>query len=295
MEFITILHPGQPVSANLRRQAHSHAARVSHARARRLRVATHRRQKDVAATAVAPSTATGETSGAPPPTQTTEMDVAPPKRKQYQAQRDETTLFAPGAISSPFRHEPLASFIQSLNTRECYMFDHYIRVVVPYLDHHCPVMQYLGEYHEYIRKNWILLSSTDADLLRGFLLAACRHLSLVHLNKDYTQFALEYKLDYVQSLRKAISEGNPSSRRIAVTRALVLALDEIMLGDNIMASKHVAGAYHIVKMSGGARALGLSKFVSGILDGCISGKRLLDKTPVFRCSPTFMKPESIMV
>lgn len=104
-----------------------------------------------------------------------------------------------------------------------------VQVVLPYLNFHCPVLKNMGESGEYMRKNWIFFSSTDTDFLQGFLLAACRHLSMVNLDGDYAQFAIQYKLRYIQSLRQAISSDNPSSCRIAVTKALVLTLDEVRL------------------------------------------------------------------
>lgn len=102
-----------------------------------------------------------------------------------------------------------------------------VQVVLPYLNFHCPVLKNVGESSEYMRKNWIFFSSTDADFLQGFLLAACRHLSMVNLDGDYAQFAIQYKLRYIRSLREAICSDNPSSCRIAVTKALVLTLDEV--------------------------------------------------------------------
>ncbi|KAI0827813.1 hypothetical protein F5Y06DRAFT_283585 [Hypoxylon sp. FL0890] len=90
-----------------------------------------------------------------------------------------------------------------------------------------------------------------------------------------------------------ISTADPSLGRIAVTRALVLAFDDIMLGDLSMASRHISGALHIIQMAGGFQALGLSEFIRYILHSCIYGKRLLDRQPVLPCSDVFMRPGSI--
>lgn len=91
----------------------------------------------------------------------------------------------------------------------------------------CPVLAFLGGYHECMRKNWVLMSSTDLDLLRSFLLASCRHLSLVRLHEEYAELAVQYKLRFIQDLRQVIAPGDISSSRIAVTRVLVLAFDEV--------------------------------------------------------------------
>ncbi|KAI0138976.1 hypothetical protein F4776DRAFT_617512 [Hypoxylon sp. NC0597] len=278
MEFITMAHPAQSRSRNLRRQAHSHAARVAHARARKVRMLGYMQRK-----AHDPDMQEGNLQS---PNWATE------ERTQTSISRDETIILAPRSISGAFEHEPLASFLRSLTHREHFLFSHYVKVVVPYMCIHCPVMQHFAEYSNYMRRNWIIFSSTDVDLLKGFLLASCRHLSMVHLEEEYVNIAIQYKLAYVQSLREIISTEDPSLGRIAVTRALVLAFDDIMLGDLDMASKHVLGVLQIVHMAGGFQALGLSEFVHYILYSCIHGKRLLDPDPVLPCSARFMNPGS---
>lgn len=80
-----------------------------------------------------------------------------------------------------------------------------------------------------MRKNWVLFSSTNTDLLRGFLLAGCRHLSLVHCDEKYAEIATRLKVTYIQGLRKMISPDNPSLARAAAARALILAFDDVRL------------------------------------------------------------------
>lgn len=109
-----------------------------------------------------------------------------------------------------------------------------VNVVVPYLDLHCPVMRHLGGDYHYRKQNWILLASTEIDLLKGFLLAACRHLFIVHLEKEFGQLAIQYKLSYVRSLRETISATGAESSRMAVTKALVLAIDEVSIMLNVI-------------------------------------------------------------
>lgn len=92
---------------------------------------------------------------------------------------------------------------------------------------YCPVIYDLGKRHEYIVNNWILISSTDIELLSGFLLTACRHLSMVEHKQEYEESALQYKLRCVEGLRSTISAGILSSSRMAVTKALVLVSDEV--------------------------------------------------------------------
>ncbi|KAI1410438.1 hypothetical protein F5Y13DRAFT_167771 [Hypoxylon sp. FL1857] len=283
MEFITMVHPAQSGSKELRRQAHSHAARVAHARVRRRRVAGYIHQK----------------AHAHDPDMQEQARQSPNRAVDEDAQVmigcDASMVLAPRSISGAFEHEPMATFLTSLTYREHLLFSHYIKVVLPYMCTHCPVMLNFAEYSNYMRKNWILFSSTDIDLLRGFLLASSRHLSIVCLEEEFVKVAIQYKLAYLQSLREIVSAADPSLGRIAVSRALVLAFDDIMLGDLPMASKHVSGALHIVRSAGGYNALGLSEFVQFILHSCIYGKRLLDLSAIPPCSAVFMKPESVEV
>ncbi|KPM38265.1 hypothetical protein AK830_g8296 [Neonectria ditissima] len=273
MEFIPASHPARTTSTELKRQAHSHAARVAHARARRLRVANYMHEKGTA----------GETSSR----------KASGDQQHYHALviQDKMKTSVPKVIPGAFEHEPMTSFKKSLTFQERFMLDHYIKVVMPYLNNYCPVLQHLGEWHKSMRNNWILHSSTDVDLLRGFLLGACRHLSMVNSEEKFAEIAVQYKLSYVKSLRETISTQSPSSKRIAVTKALVLAFDEIMVGDISMATNHVLGAIRIVETGGGPQAIGLSDFVLQFLCTLIYGKRLLDLDPKIYWSSMFMKPE----
>ncbi|KAF4971405.1 hypothetical protein FZEAL_9856 [Fusarium zealandicum] len=283
MEFITIVHPAQSLSAEFKRQAHSHAARVAHARARKVQVAHHieekkRKKKNVR------GTVSSDNSSVEAP-----VAVA----RQHHNDHVETTPVTPRIIPGAFEHETLASFIVSLTTREQFLFHYYINVVVPQLCLQCPILEHLGRGHRSMRDNWVLYSSTDTDLLKGFLLAACRHLSVFQSEEEYTQLALQYKLSYVQSLREVISMGNPSLSRVAVARAMVLVFDEITLGDITMASNHVLGIIQIIKSGGGPQAVGLSDFLQMSLNSCIYGKRLLDWNPVLNCDSTFAEIQHI--
>ena len=78
-----------------------------------------------------------------------------------------------------------------------------------------------------IRSHWMFFISSDPIILRGFLLAACRHLSLVELQDQYADIAIKYKLSYLQGLQRRMFVDKPSSRREAVSMTTVLAFDEV--------------------------------------------------------------------
>lgn len=268
-------------STKARRQAHSHAARVAHARARRLQVASYMHQKSSA--------------GHDSDREESDHQLASWTRQHTRAllSQHETALPAPRTLSGAFEHEPLASFLRSLAPREHFLLSHYVRVVLPYMCAQCPIMQHFTDYHDYMRRNWVIFSSADIDLLKGFLLASCRHLSLVQFEEEYADIAIRYKLAYIQGLREIISTEDPSLGRIAVSKALVLAFDDLMIGDLSMAAKHIGGALEIVQMAGGFQALGSSAFISYIFSSCIYGKRLLDLDPKVRGSAVSLELESV--
>ncbi|CAM1504983.1 Fc.00g106200.m01.CDS01 [Cosmosporella sp. VM-42] len=285
-----MVHPAQGRSASQKRQAHSHAARVAHARARKLRMANHMPQKGIIAQNGNPRVVVDASE------HQAQVIVARQPHKQASASSNTIRCSISKTIPGAFEHEPLARFLGSLTSREHFIFHHYVRVVFPNMQVQCPVIQYLGELQAYVKANWILLSSTDMDLLKGFLLAACRHLSMVGVEKEYDEFAIQYKLRYVRNLRETISAGNLVSSRMAVTRALVLAFDEIMLRDMSMASKHVLGAVRIIEAAGGVQALSLSDIVRYLLYSCIYGKGLPDWEPALLYYSSMLKePESMSV
>lgn len=64
-------------------------------------------------------------------------------------------------------------------------------------------------------------------MLQGFLLTACRHLSQSSPEHDFSELAAQYKLRHVQDLQEIMLSETPSARRKAVTKALVLATDDV--------------------------------------------------------------------
>lgn len=116
------------------------------------------------------------------------------------------------------------------------------------------------------------------------------------MNSQYAQCADQYKLNIVRDLQSAITVDSPSSRRDAVSKALVLTFDDvcisnvpfcstiatltifqISLQNAAMARMHLTGALHIINAAGGIEALGLSDLISYLISNCVYGKRILDE------------------
>ncbi|TEA15687.1 hypothetical protein C8034_v002283 [Colletotrichum sidae] len=264
MEFITMVHPGDKDSAKLKRRAHSHAARVAHARARRLRTQEHEEENAAITGRVEPESVSASSRHCP-------------------SASEHTTSAAqsiPATVSGAFEHEPLASFLSLLSSKELFMFHYYTNIVFPRVRDSCPIVNYIDKDEHYIRDNWILLGSIDVDFLNGFLLAACRHLSIVEKEKEYAGLAIEYKLRNIRGLRESILGDSLTASRSAVTRALVLACDDLMIQDALAATNHVLGAVQIIRAAGGLEALGLNEIVRYVLHGCVYGKGLLNNNPL---------------
>lgn len=102
MEFINV-RPSS--SAGASRQIHSHAARTAHARARRLRMANYMREQNKKK-------------------ESQELATIPSEDTKSSFDRDEARPLVPRIIPGAFEHEPLASFIRSLDPKEVFMFDH---------------------------------------------------------------------------------------------------------------------------------------------------------------------------
>jgi hypothetical protein len=124
MEFITIVHPSQKNSPRLKRQAHSHAARAAHARARRTRVAAHTAALDSTSQKDASESSPHPKATVPPARKTKSRNMNLGSYLTIQRLGLHVSSSVPASIPSAFEHEPLASFLKSLTSREHYLFDY---------------------------------------------------------------------------------------------------------------------------------------------------------------------------
>ncbi|KAI1055287.1 hypothetical protein LB505_009493 [Fusarium chuoi] len=277
MQFITVTNPGQRASAKTTRKAHSHAARVAHARTRKQRVVDYHDQKRQQS-----AKSLDEPNNLP-----AERTVPPTSEPQKLSS-------VPFTLPGDFQPSNLIYFIKSLSTFEHSIFSQYLQTVLPSQIAHCPIVMEIAEQAAEIRSNWIFLVSTDSILLRGCLLAACRYLSEVELRDEYALLAIQYKQYYIQSLRKGLSSRSLPSRRNAVAMTTVLALDEITCGDHLIAAKHVLGAMKMVEDAGGLERLGLNHLVRYVLYNLMFGKRLSEWDMDLQLASTLMTPDSIL-
>ncbi|KAF4416358.1 hypothetical protein FACUT_12654 [Fusarium acutatum] len=277
MHFITVTNPGQRASAKTTRKAHSHAARVAHARTRKQRVVDYHNQK-----------------GQQEAKSHDEPDDLPSEITLPPTSELQKLTSVPFTLPGDFQPNNIIHFIKSLSTFEQNIFSQYLQTVLPSQIAHCPIIMDIAEQASEIRSNWIFFVSTDLVLLRGCLLAACRYLAQVELRDEYALLAIQYKQYYLQSLRKELSSRSLPSRRNAVAMTTVLALDEITCGDHLVAAKHVLGAMKMVEDAGGLDRLGLSHLVRYVLYNLMFGKRLSEWDMDLQLASTLMTPGSIL-
>ncbi|EWG53530.1 hypothetical protein FVEG_17136 [Fusarium verticillioides 7600] len=223
MKFIQVVHDAGPEALReSKREARSYSAQVAHARARKLRGPGKSRR---IAIENAPK---AEKRRIPKSTSPTGQPLDQTLLPYKQATLSTAELHIQQPMLSPY-----INFISTLTPDECFMFDHYIKIVMPYLSAHCPIARTIRQYHEYVRNNWIIISSQDADFIRGFLLASSRHLSVVESKTKFEEIAIRYKLEHLAKLRKDVALQPMSMSPRSVSSALVLSFDEVSVPSQI--------------------------------------------------------------
>ncbi|KAF4987533.1 hypothetical protein FGRMN_10318 [Fusarium graminum] len=259
MDFVIVSAPGQRPSAKTTRRVHSHAARAAHTRARRLRMAEHMKDKPTAKDG--PSIA-NTTEANPDLIRSLEMVMA--------------SNSIPPTLDGNFESDPITLFRRILSPREHFMFNHYTQVVLPSQIDTCTASWGLKDKVKDFRSYWMFFIATDAIVLRGLLLVACRHLSLVGMQDE------------------CMLTEDPAIRCEAIAMTTVLALDEMACGNHPMAAKHVLGAAKMIEAAGGIDTLGLNEVVRYSLCALLYGKRLLDWDPDLYLTTSVLTPDSIL-
>ncbi|KAH7184813.1 uncharacterized protein B0J16DRAFT_414254 [Fusarium flagelliforme] len=276
MDFIVVTNPSQRASAKTNRRVHAHAARVAHARTRRRHMAEYNQAE----------------------TNIQQRDTNDPIRNKsgtitIPAESQSPLPPIPRTVAGDLQPDGISRFRQNLSPLEHFIFDHYIQTVLPAQISYCPIVMGLKEKVIDIRSHWMFFISSDPIILRGFLLAACRHLSLVELQDQYAPMAIKYKLSYLQGLQRCMFVDKPTSRREAVSMTTVLAFDEVICGNHALAAKHVLGAVNIIEHAGGIEALELNSVVRYILCSLLYGKGLVDRDRDLYLTTKSLTPDSI--
>ncbi|KAL7928210.1 hypothetical protein V8C35DRAFT_318676, partial [Trichoderma chlorosporum] len=168
------------------------------------------------------------------------------------------------------RRDPFMSFVRPFTGMEHFLLDQYITAVSPYLLHHCSGFRVPGSgFDDSMIGEWIRLSLSDVGFLNGIFLTASRYLSIFHQpyqpnqHRLLTKHATQYKLVCLRTLNEAISSstGKWSFSDSIIAETMVLAMDEISLGDLETSRRHMQGAFKMIELNGGPQTLGLNGFL----------------------------------
>ncbi|RAH78861.1 hypothetical protein BO86DRAFT_421239 [Aspergillus japonicus CBS 114.51] len=242
--IISTFHPTK-VTESQRRIALSHAARSAHAKTRRLRTLQYQAQK----------------------------------RQAHHASLSRETQDLPITTLDTFlpadRTDPFMSFARVLDPTEQFLFDHYVKVVIPLM--RCNETQVL--FSQRMLSLWVPVAITESSLVDIVLLASSRHLSCCYTQQQqekqrfFTQLTLQYKSQSLQSLRRAISAEVPALDDATVAKAIMLAYDELYVRDATMLKHHIDGAVKMVALKGGPQTLGLEGLLEHFLSNLIAKMR----------------------
>ncbi|KAL7916806.1 hypothetical protein GGI35DRAFT_434032 [Trichoderma velutinum] len=267
--FINVTYPEtEGLSSQQRTVIHSYAARKAHARVRIARVKAHQISKAIELQQEQSSRAHED-----------ERIVKEILSELIEESELETSAVlipnsGPSGLGSG-RGDPFMSFIRPLTSMENFLLDQYVTTVSPYLLEHCARFRFPGSpFVDSMIEDWIRLSLSDIGFLSGILLVASRYLSIFHQpyhphqNQLFSEQATRYKLVCLQTLNKAISFNTgigPFSDSV-IAETMVLALDEISLGDLETSRRHMQGALKMVELNGGPQTLGLNGFLEMVLN-----------------------------
>ncbi|KUJ19433.1 uncharacterized protein LY89DRAFT_731831 [Mollisia scopiformis] len=249
-----------------RRQARSHSARETHARARRLRAMNY--QLQTAKQGVRESLVNdGDKSYT-----TTSVGRS--------AESDAKILSDPVSLLAPDRRDPFSSFVKPFTPIENFLLDYYVRIIIPETMENCIFFKGIENGFHSMMSDWLQLALTDIGFLSSIFLSACRHLCLYQdQEQKYRLLAIQYKLVSLHKLGEAVLRGPSSVNSSTIANALALALEEAVLGNIITFRNHVLGATKMVELNDGAKTFGLSSFLRSLVQSFIANKEFLGTAP----------------
>ncbi|KAK0618819.1 hypothetical protein B0T14DRAFT_602779 [Immersiella caudata] len=234
----------QNVSTNSRMAIHSHAARVVHARRRQARtLAYHTNQSHHGAR--------------------TPLDL--PNGQRVQTSAPPWSYLTPTTVVDKYRRsDPFNSFARALSPN--------LACIVPMIESGCWRLRALeASQRESLALDWLHLALSNLDFLNGLFLNASRLLSVRHEQEEqrekFAGLAVRYKLLCVKFVIDSIKEttGARELDDIPIAETLVLAFDEKLLGDGVMARRHIEGAIGMVNLKGGPQTLGMNGLLAMML------------------------------
>lgn len=210
VQFVNAAHPRDVNSAEAKKRIRSHAAKGVHA-SRRLRRQSHPADGGRLGLVHVPL---------PPPT-----DLLSASRKdpfQAFARRvTDTEQFLIDHCTSLIRKSQKRTLTLSVSTD--------VTVVIPNAGSSCKHSNSEPLYISGMKSHWIPLALSDAGLLCGLLLVACRSLVLSKsaVGDDYARMALAYKGECIKSTNQAVVAEGTSVSDATIAKVLVMASEEV--------------------------------------------------------------------
>ncbi|KZF19799.1 hypothetical protein L228DRAFT_285733 [Xylona heveae TC161] len=296
IQFVNGFQPGGSAATGKLQQhiISSHRARTAHARARL------RRTRDYHAAKARQLRLPVQKEGATENDQGGEDVTSTSSMEPDAAISDAELLGVLSSSTSPLlvnRLDAHETFPAPVKPFEYPLFHHYVKMVIPASITHCKKLSKQRSYAERMCTEWVRLALMNEGFLSGILLVASRHLSMIyHYNqiksRELTQLALQYKVTCVGSLNLSITANHSSKfSDSTIAQVIVLTLDEIALGDLLMARNHMRGAIRMVELNGGPATLGLDGFLELVFHDFVSELGMLpglpDQAPSAPCGGAF--------
>ncbi|KAH6663303.1 hypothetical protein F5X68DRAFT_177957 [Plectosphaerella plurivora] len=201
-QFVNGFSPENSASSDPEKRTltHSHAIRQVHAKKRRQRMQTYH----------------GEAS-------------------QIHAGKQDTTAvearLVPLSRMPSNSRDPFSTLPRPMSSQEYFLFDHYIRSVVPNMVSQCSTFNSIGNLEMLIIRDWVSLAIMDADFLNAILLGACRHILLLQPDDpSFKGMALGYRQSCLHGLRQNIGGRSSAVNLLTFAKSLALAFDEVNPG-----------------------------------------------------------------
>jgi hypothetical protein len=145
-------------------------------------------------------------------------------------------------------------------------------------------------FTERMMHGWVPLAVAEQSLLYIIFLASCRTLANQYTDRPeqklFNRLAFQYKLVILRSLRESITTEAPRFSDTTVSKALMLAYDEVrtlhyykrqddnvhqlFVHDEKMLKHHVQGAVQMVNLNGGPQTLGLDGLMARLLSNLLN-------------------------
>ncbi|KAF8856026.1 hypothetical protein BDZ45DRAFT_745886 [Acephala macrosclerotiorum] len=276
LAFVIVSHPTARQGAEVQSQVRRHVAYRWHEDSRRRNMAPRGRPRLLARKAIKSNSSRQST---PRSSQTVVREDEDDQPRPCQA-KEETALasstdvlaFSPSPGSSPVtylgggRIDPFNGCAVRCNTMESFLLDHYFqtfaaKVSAIYTSAESAQLQLQG-----IPKQWVSFLITDAGILAGVFLRACRTLSVVTSKAYLDKLALKYRARCIKALSMKIAKVEEALSLEAVAMMLMLTTDEFYMGSAETMRYHVDAMQRVVKLKGGLQGTPLEGVILRLIE-----------------------------